>query len=58
MSMTFNMAGKFNAITFVVVYGPTDTVSRTLKKKDAFWADVDSDVSRVPSSDSLFVIRC
>ena len=27
MSMTFNLAGKSNAIAFVVAYGPTDTVS-------------------------------
>ena len=29
MSMTFNLADKSNAITFVVTYGPTDTVSNT-----------------------------
>ena len=27
MSMTFNLTGKSNAVTFVVAYGPTDTVS-------------------------------
>ena len=27
--MTFNLAGKSNAITFVVAYGPTDTVFNT-----------------------------
>ena len=54
MSMTFNLAGKSNAITFVVAYGPTDTVSNTLEQKDAFWADLDSTVSRVPSSDYCF----
>ena len=26
MSMTFNLTGKSNAVTFVVAYGPTDTV--------------------------------
>ena len=51
MSMTFNLAGKSNAITFVVVYGPTCTVSNgTREQKDAFWADLDGAVSRVPSS--------
>ena len=45
MSMTFNLAGKSNAITFVVVYGPTYTVSNTREQKDAFWADLDSTVS-------------
>ena len=55
MSMTFNLAGKSNAITFVVAYGPTETVSNTREQKDAFWVDLDSAISRVPSSDCLFV---
>ena len=29
MSMTFNLTGKSNVITFVVAYGPIDTVSNT-----------------------------
>ena len=36
MSMTFNVAGKSNAITLVVAYGPTDTVSNTREQKAAF----------------------
>ena len=56
MSMTFNLTGKSNAITFVVAYGPTDTVSNTRQQKDVFWADLESAVSRVPSSDCLFVL--
>ena len=56
MSMTFNLAGKSSAITFVVAYGPTDTVSNMREQKNAFWADLDSAVSRVPSSDYLFVL--
>ena len=56
MSMTFNLTGKSNAITFVVAYGPTDTVSNTRQQKDVFWADLESAVSRVPSSDYLFVL--
>ena len=56
MSMTFNLTGKSNAITFVVAYGPTDTVSNTRQQKDVFWADFESAVSRVPSSDCLFVL--
>ena len=55
MSMTFNLAGKSNAITFAVAYGPTDTVFNTREQKDAVWVDLDSAVSRVPSSDYLFV---
>ena len=55
MSMTFNLAGKSNAITFVVAYCPTYTVSNTREQKDAFWADLDKVVSRVPSSDYLLV---
>ena len=55
MSMTFNLAGKSNAITFVVAYDPIDTVSNTREQKNVFWEDLDSVVSRVPSSDYLFV---
>ena len=55
MSMAFNLTGKSNAVTFVVPYGTTDTVSKTRKQKDVFWADLESTVSRVPSSDYLFV---
>ena len=36
MSINFNLAGKSNAITFAVVYGPTNTVSNKRKPKDAF----------------------
>ena len=56
MLMTFNLTGKANAVTFVVAYGPTDTVSNTREQKDAFWADLKSAVRRVPSSDCLFVL--
>ena len=56
MSMTFNLTSKSNAVTFVVAYGPTDTVSNTREQKDVFWADLESAVSRVPSSDYLFVL--
>ena len=56
MSMTFNLTGKSNAITFVVAYGPTGTVSITRQQKDVFWADLESAVSRVPSSGYLFVL--
>ena len=56
VAMAFNLAGKFNAITFVVTHGPTDTVCNTLEHKDPFWVDLDIAVSRVPSSDYLFVL--
>ena len=56
MSMTFNLTGKSNAVTFVVAYSPTDTVSNTREQKDVFRADLESVVSRVPSSDYLFVL--
>ena len=55
MSMTFNLTGKSNAITFVVAHGPTYTVSNTRQQKDVFWADLESAVSRVPSSDYLLI---
>ena len=56
MSMTFNLAGKSNAVTFFVAYGPTYTVSNTRNQKDVFWADLESALSRVSSSDYLFVL--
>ena len=56
MSMTFNLTGKSNAVPFVVAYGPTDTVSNTWEQKYVFWADLENDVSREPSSDYLFVL--
>ena len=56
MLMTFNLAGKSNSITFVEAYSPTNTVSNTREQKDAFWADFNSAVSRVPSNDYLFVL--
>ena len=55
MSMTFNLAGKSNAVTFVVAYGPTDTVSNTREQKGVFWTDFKSAASRVPSSDYIFL---
>ena len=56
MSMTSNLAGKSNAITFVVAYGTTDTVFSTREQKNAFWTNLDNAVNRVPSNDYLFVL--
>ena len=56
MSMAFNLTSKSNAVTFVVAYGPTDTVSNTRQQKDVFWADLESADNRVPSSAFLFVL--
>ena len=57
MSMTFNLTGKSNAVIFIVAYGPTNTVSNTTREQKAvFWADLESAVSRVPSSDYLFIL--
>ena len=56
MSMTFNLTGKSNAVTFVVAYGQTDTLSNTREQKDVFWANLERAVSRVPSSDYMFVL--
>ena len=56
MSMTFNLTGKSNAVTFVAAYGPTDTVSNTREQKDVFWTDLESAVSRGPSIDYLLVL--
>ena len=53
----FNLAGKSNAITFVVAYGTTYIVSNTREQKDEVWVDLDSAVSRVPSSDYAFVLK-
>ena len=56
MSITFNLTGTSNVVTFVVAYGPTETVSNTREQKDVFWADLESAVSRVPTSDYLFAL--
>ena len=45
--MTFNLAGKSNAITFVVACAPTDTVFNTREQNDVFWADLESAVITV-----------
>ena len=45
MPMTFNLTGKSNAVTFIVAYGPTDTVSNTREQKGVFWANLKSAVS-------------
>ena len=56
MSMTFNSAVKSNAITSVVAYGSTDTVSNTQEQKDKVRADFESAIGQVPSSNYLFVL--
>ena len=40
MSMTFNLTGNSSAVTFVVTYGSTDTMSNTREQKDMIWADL------------------
>ena len=50
MSMAFNLTGKSNAITFVVAYGSTGTVSNTRQPKDVFWADLESAVVECPAA--------
>ena len=55
MSMTFNLAGKSNDISFVVAYDLKYTVSHTRKQKDVVWVDLNSALSRVSSSDYLFI---
>ena len=52
----FLLSRKVQCYQFVVAYSPTDTVSNTREHKDVFWADLESAVSRVPSSDYLFVL--
>ena len=56
MSMTSNLADKSKSVTFVVAYGPTYTMSNTLKQKDGFWSDLESAGNRVLSSGYLFVL--
>ena len=45
---------KYDLRTFITLY--EHTVSNTRQQKDVFWADLESAVSRVPSSDYLFVL--
>ena len=59
MSINFIVAGKSNTTTsLAVAYVSTDIVSNTREQKDAFRVDLDSAVSRVLSSDCLFVLTC
>ena len=56
MPMSFNLTGKTNAVTLVLAYGPTDAMSISWEQKNVFWTDLERAVSRVPSSDYLFVL--
>ena len=56
MSMTFNLAGKSNDISFDVAYDLKNAVSHARKQKDVFWVDFNSALSRVSSSDYPFVL--
>ena len=55
MSMTFNLAGKSNAITFVVAYAPTDT-PQSREERDVLWIELDSIVHRVSLKHHLFIL--
>ena len=52
----FQLDRQVQRCHLIVAYGPTDTVSNTREQKAVFWADLESAVSRVPSSDYLFVL--
>ena len=39
-----------------MAYGLTDTVSNTREHNNVFWADLESAITRVPSSDYIFVL--
>ena len=50
MSMTFNLTGKSNAVTFIVAYGPADTVFNTRKQKAVVWADLEGVLVECPAA--------
>ena len=55
MSMTFRLAGKSNAVTFIVAYAPTDT-PQSREERDMFWTELSSIVHRVPLKHHLFIL--
>ncbi|CAM9708979.1 unnamed protein product, partial [Sphacelaria rigidula] len=54
MSMTFNLAGKSNAATSVVVYAHTDN-PQSREERDVFWTELDGIVNPIPPKHHLFI---
>lgn len=52
--MTSNLAGKSNALTFVVVYVPVGT-PQSREERDVFWTELDT-VDRIPSKHHLLIL--
>ena len=48
------MCGQARAVAFVVGYAPTDTQS--VRKKHAFWTDLERVVKEVPEYEQLYVL--
>ena len=58
MSMAFNLTSKSNAITFGVRLHMARQILSQIRgdQKDVFWGDLDGALSRVLSSDHLFIL--
>ena len=47
VKVRLNLKGKYNEISFVVAYAPTDS-HKSVRDKDLFWTALGSTVSEVP----------
>ena len=54
LKVTLELRGRAKAVTFVVVYAPTETPNAD--KKHAFWTSLDRVVEEVPKHEQLFVL--
>ena len=54
LNVTLELRGRAKAVTFFVVYAPTET--HNASNKHAFWTTLDSVVEEVPRHEQLFVL--
>lgn len=55
MSMRFELAGKYEAVNFVVAYAPTECTKDTELKR-VFWQKLEELVGQIPTRECLFVL--
>ena len=55
VKVRLNLKGKYNEISFVVAYAPTDS-HKSVRDKDLFWTALGSTVAAVPKGEHLLVM--
>ena len=55
-SMRFELAGKWEAISFVVAYAPTDCTKDT-ELEHIFWQKLEDLVEKITTKECLFVLK-